>query len=110
MPFVWTDEANEALENLKEQLISAPNLAFPDMKSEEPLIVTVDTTSTCSGNWPYTKAANVSTIVYAFPWMELKFTTSFILIVRSFTCRPNHDMGPIFYLRTDTRFKQVSNL
>ena len=41
MPFVWTDEANEALENLKEQLISAPNLAFPDMKSEEPLIIII---------------------------------------------------------------------
>ena len=32
-----------------------------------------------------------------------KSTTSFILIVRSFTCRLNHDMRPIPYLRTDAR-------
>ena len=41
-PFVWTKEANEAFEILKKTLISAPILAFPDMKSEEPLILTVD--------------------------------------------------------------------
>ena len=45
--------------------------------------------------------------------MAPKSTTSFILIVRYFTCRPNHDMGPIFYLRTDARttrrFLQASN-
>ena len=40
---MWTDDANEALEILKKQFISAPILAFPDMKSEEPLILTVDT-------------------------------------------------------------------
>ena len=28
------------------------------------------------------------------------FVIGFILIVYSFTCRPIHDMGPIFYLRT----------
>ena len=52
---------------------------------------------------PYTKVDNVAASVYAFPWMGPKSTTSFILIVRSFTCRTNHDMGPIFYLRTDAR-------
>ena len=35
--------------------------------------------------------------------MRPKFTKSFIVILRYFTCRPNHDMGPIFYLRTDAR-------
>ena len=44
-PFVWTKEANEAFEILKKKLISAPILALPDMKSEEPLILTVDTSS-----------------------------------------------------------------
>ena len=44
-PFVWTKEANEAFEILKKEKISAPILAFPDMKSEEPLILTVDTSS-----------------------------------------------------------------
>ena len=34
--FVWTKEANEAFEILKKKLITAPILAFPDMKSEEP--------------------------------------------------------------------------
>ena len=48
-PFVWTKEANEAFEILKKKLISAPILAFPDMKSEEPLILTVDTSSTGIG-------------------------------------------------------------
>ena len=48
-PFVWTKEANEAFEILKNKLISAPILAFPDMKSEEPLILTVDTSSTGIG-------------------------------------------------------------
>ena len=47
--FVWTKEANEAFEILKKKLITAPILAFPDMKSEEPLILTVDTSST--GHW-----------------------------------------------------------
>ena len=37
--------------------------------------------------------------------MGTKSTTSFILIVRSFTRRPNHDMEPLFYLRTETRFQ-----
>ena len=41
---------------------------------------------------PYTKADSAAACV--FPWMGPKFTTSFILIVRSFTCHPNHDMGP----------------
>ena len=45
---------------------------------------------------PYTKAPNAAASVYAFLWMGLKSTTCFILIVRSFTCRPDHDMGPIF--------------
>ena len=44
-PFVWTKEANETLDILKKKFISAPILAFPDMKSEEPLILTVDTSS-----------------------------------------------------------------
>ena len=48
-PFVWTKEANEAFEILKNKLISAAILAFPDMKSEEPLIFTVDTSSTGIG-------------------------------------------------------------
>ena len=43
---MWTDEAFEIL---KKKIISAPILAFPDMKSEEPLRVTVDTTSTGIG-------------------------------------------------------------
>ena len=43
--FVWTKEGNEAFEILKKKLISATILAFPDMKSEEPLILTVDTSS-----------------------------------------------------------------
>ena len=47
--FVWTKEANEAFEILKKKLITAPILAFPDMKSEEPLILTVDTSSTGIG-------------------------------------------------------------
>ena len=46
---MWTDEANEAFEILKKKLISGPILAFPDIKSEEPLIVTVDTSSTGIG-------------------------------------------------------------
>ena len=51
----------------------------------------------------YTKAANATAGVYAFPWMGPKSTSSFILKLRSFTCRTSHDMGPIFYLRTDAR-------
>ena len=46
---------------------------------------------------PYAKADNAAASVYAFLWMWPKSTTSFILIVRYFTCRPNHEMGPIFY-------------
>ena len=38
---------------------------------------------------PNTKADNAAASVQAFPWMGPKSTTSFILIVRSFTCRPN---------------------
>ena len=45
-PFVWTDKENEAFEILKKKLISAPIPAFPDIKSEETLILTVDTSST----------------------------------------------------------------
>ena len=44
-PFVWTKEANKAFEILKKKIISSPILVFPDMKSEEPLILTVDTSS-----------------------------------------------------------------
>ena len=44
----------------------------------------------------YTKAANDMAGVYAFPWIGLKSTTSFIIIVHSFTCCPNHNMGPSF--------------
>ena len=51
----------------------------------------------------YIKVDNAAAGVYAFLWMGSKSTTSFILNVSSFTCHPNHDMGPIFYLRTDTR-------
>ena len=47
------------------------------------------------------KAANAAAIVYAFPWMGPKSTTSFILIVRSFTFRLNHDIRGIIYLCTD---------
>ena len=42
---------------------------------------------------PHTKAENAAASVYAFPWMRPKSTTSFLLIVRYFTCCPNHDMG-----------------
>ena len=35
--------------------------------------------------------------------MEPKCKTRFILIARSSTCHPNHDMGPFFYLRIDAR-------
>ena len=45
-PFVWTDKANEAFETLKKKIISAPILAFSDMKSEDSLIATPDTSST----------------------------------------------------------------
>ena len=48
-PFVWTKEANETFEILKKGLISAPILAFPDMKNEESLILTVDTSSSGIG-------------------------------------------------------------
>ena len=41
-PFVWT---KEAFEILKKKLISAPIVAFPELKSEEPSILTVDTSS-----------------------------------------------------------------
>ena len=47
--FVWTNEANDAFEELKIKLTSAPLLAFPDMNSKEPLIVTVDTSSSGIG-------------------------------------------------------------
>ena len=47
---------------------------------------------------PYTKVVNAAASVWTtFLWMGPKSTTSFILIVRSFTFCPNHDMGPIFY-------------
>ena len=63
--------------------------------------------------WPYAKAANAAASVHVFPWMGPKSITGFILILRSFTCRLNHDMGLIFYLRTDARptcrFQQTSN-
>ena len=52
---------------------------------------------------PYTKAANAATIVLTLPWMGPKSTTSFILIVRSFTCLPNHDMGPAHLLLAHRR-------
>ena len=60
------------------------------------------------GNWllvigSYTKVANAAASVYTFPLMELNSTTSFILIVRSFIFRPNHDLGSIFYFRTNVR-------
>ena len=45
VPFVWTDEANYAFETLNNQLISAPILAFPDMDSKKPLMVTTDSSS-----------------------------------------------------------------
>ena len=48
-PFVWTKEANDAFEILKKKFIAAPILAFPDMKSEESLILTVDTSSSGIG-------------------------------------------------------------
>jgi len=44
-PFKWTKEANSAFEILKNKLTTAPILAFPDIDSKEPLIVTVDTSS-----------------------------------------------------------------
>ena len=52
---------------------------------------------------PYTKDDSAAAGIYAFPWMGPKYTTSCILIVRSFTCHPNHDMESIFYLRTNAR-------
>ena len=51
--------------------------------------------------WPYTKAGNAATSVWAFPWMWPKSTISFILLV--LFKMPNQDMDPIFYLRTDAR-------
>ena len=48
-PFVLTKEGNKAFEILKQILISAPILAFPDMKTEEPLNLTVDTSSSGIG-------------------------------------------------------------
>ena len=41
-PFVWSDDANKAFERLNNVFILAPILAFPDMESNEPLIVAVD--------------------------------------------------------------------
>ena len=32
-----------------------------------------------------------------------KSTTTFLLMKSAFTCRPNHDVGPIFYLSTDEK-------
>ena len=48
-PFVWTEEADQAFKMLKEKLTTAPVLAFPNMNSSEPLIVTVDTSSSGIG-------------------------------------------------------------
>ena len=48
-PFKWTKEANSAFEILKNKLTTAPILAFPDIDSKEPLIVTVDTSSIVIG-------------------------------------------------------------
>ena len=45
--------------------------------------------------WPYTKAANAVASVQAFPWIGLTSTTSFILIMHSFTCRPNQTQGRV---------------
>ena len=56
----------------------------------------------------YTKISNAYASVYAFPWMRSKSTTTFLLIKSYFTCRPYHDLGPIFYLSTDAR-SQVHN-
>ena len=46
--------------------------------------------------WSYTTDVNAPASIYAFPWMGTKSTTSFILIVLSFTCRPNKIWDPSF--------------
>ena len=47
--FKWTPEANVAFDTLKRKLTTAPVLAFPDMNSKEPLIVSVDSSSISFG-------------------------------------------------------------
>ena len=47
--FKWTPEANVAFDTLKRKLTTAPVLAFPDMNSKEPLIVSVDSSSRSFG-------------------------------------------------------------
>ena len=55
---------------------------------------------------------NVAACVYVFPWMGSKCTISFILIMRSYKCRSNQDMGSILYLPTVARSnsKVLANL
>ena len=47
--FKWTKEAQESFEILRDKLIHAPLLAYPDMTSQHEFIVTVDTSSTGIG-------------------------------------------------------------
>ena len=47
--FKWTSEANLAFETLKEKLITAPILAYPDLDSDEPLTLITDASLFSSG-------------------------------------------------------------
>ena len=47
--FKWTKEAQESFEILRDKLIHAPLLAYPDMTSQHEFIVTVDSSSTGIG-------------------------------------------------------------
>ena len=48
-PFTWTNEAESAFQTLKTMLTTAPLLAYPDVHSSEPLILTVDSSSVAVG-------------------------------------------------------------
>ena len=43
--FKWNKSAQLAFETIGDKLINAPVLAYPDMSSDEPFVVTVDTSS-----------------------------------------------------------------
>ena len=43
--FKWNKAAQLAFETIRDKLISAPVLAYPEMSSDEPFVVTVDTSS-----------------------------------------------------------------
>ena len=48
--FIWTEQAQQAFDELKRHLISSPILAFPDLTSEEPLYLTCDASLFGSGH------------------------------------------------------------